>query len=368
MKIIHCADLHLDSKMQTNLDAKKAKERKAELLGTFRRMVSYAAMNQVAAILIAGDLFDTKRVSRTAGNVVYQEIAAHPEIEFYYLKGNHDADSFLDSLDVLPPNLKLFTEEWTSYDLAGSSGVTVTGAELTAENAGIIFHSLALDMNRINIVLLHGQEMNYAGKDRTECINLPELRDKGIDYLALGHIHAYKSGKLDSRGKYCYPGCLEGRGFDECGEHGFVLLDIDEEDKTINMSFLPFAARTLFTVEADIAGCMTSMDVENAIRTVLDESGAKEKDLVKIVLTGNVDMECEKDIDYLVKQLEPEYYFVKIYDESKPAVDYEAFRLDASLKGEFVRCVMEDNELPPDLKNEIIRCGIQKLSGEVAGK
>ena len=29
MRIIHCADLHLDSKMTANLDSKKAKERNA---------------------------------------------------------------------------------------------------------------------------------------------------------------------------------------------------------------------------------------------------------------------------------------------------------------------------------------------------
>ena len=53
------------------------------------------------------------------------------------------------------------------------------------------------------------------------------LKNKNIDYLALGHIHGYKEAPLDGRGKYCYPGCLEGRGFDECGKKGFVLLNIE---------------------------------------------------------------------------------------------------------------------------------------------
>ena len=88
MKIIHCADLHLDSKMETNLTKEQAKERKAELLNTFQRMVEYAAEEQVAAILIAGDLFDKKTVSATARNIVCQMIQFHPEIDFYYLKGN----------------------------------------------------------------------------------------------------------------------------------------------------------------------------------------------------------------------------------------------------------------------------------------
>ena len=50
MKIIHCADLHLDSKMTANLDKEKAKERKAQLLKTFERMISFAVENEVKAI------------------------------------------------------------------------------------------------------------------------------------------------------------------------------------------------------------------------------------------------------------------------------------------------------------------------------
>ena len=68
MKIIHCADLHLDSKMTANLDKDKARERKAELLRTFERMITYASQNQVEAILIAGDMFDTKNISASASH------------------------------------------------------------------------------------------------------------------------------------------------------------------------------------------------------------------------------------------------------------------------------------------------------------
>ena len=62
MKLIHCADLHLDSKMNTNLEGLQLKERKGELLNSFVRMVDYADKNRVSAILIAGDLFDKKNI------------------------------------------------------------------------------------------------------------------------------------------------------------------------------------------------------------------------------------------------------------------------------------------------------------------
>lgn len=53
MKIIHCADVHLDSRMLRHLSKEQAKERRNEILNTFGQMVTYAAKNDVAAIIIA---------------------------------------------------------------------------------------------------------------------------------------------------------------------------------------------------------------------------------------------------------------------------------------------------------------------------
>ena len=117
MKIIHCADIHLDSKMSANLTKEKARERKTELLTTFQNMVAYGAAQGVAAIIIAGDLFDRKNVSATARNVVKNLIQGHPEIAFYYLQGNHDEGSFTSGLSEIPENLHLFGNNWTSQTI-----------------------------------------------------------------------------------------------------------------------------------------------------------------------------------------------------------------------------------------------------------
>ena len=65
MKLIHCADLHLDSPMESNLSSEQARERKNEILSTFAKIVRLADEGGVSAILISGDLFDT-RISRNA--------------------------------------------------------------------------------------------------------------------------------------------------------------------------------------------------------------------------------------------------------------------------------------------------------------
>jgi DNA repair exonuclease SbcCD nuclease subunit len=370
MKIIHCADLHLDSRMQTNLTKDQAKERKAEILETFLSMIDYAVENNVSAILISGDLFDTKRVSARTKNVVREAVLNNPGIEFYYLKGNHDVSSPFDDIEEnnsIPDNLKLFSGEWTSYCPAEGSRIRITGLELGADNAAAAWNTLVLDTECINIVMLHGQETE-SRSDKTECINLKALRNRGIDYLALGHIHAYKMEKLDSRGSYCYPGCLEGRGFDECGEHGFVLLDIDEAKndtaERIKKEFVPIAFRRLYCFEMDISGCMSSPEIETKIWESLAAETFEQTDLIKLVLTGRVDVECEKDTDYLLKRLKSLCFYMKIEDESEYAVDYDSFMLDESLKGEFVRTVMAKEDITGEEKARIIRCGIQALRGE----
>ena len=363
MKIIHCADLHLDSKMTSNLTKEKARERKAELLNTFDRMLRYAEEQQVEAVLIAGDLFDTNHVSAAARNAVRDGIRNHREIQFYYLEGNHDGDSFLGSLEEIPDNLKLFDHSWRTYPLADGR-IAVTGVELDRDNSVSIYNTLALNAECFNIVMLHGQEAEAAPKEGAETVSLRKLKNRGIDYLALGHIHTFKIGDLDGRGKYCYPGCLEGRGFDECGEHGFVLLDIDAEKGTMRHEFVPIAERRLYTLEVDVSECMTTADIADRIRQALEREKISERNMLKLVLVGEVDVECEKNTELLTKMFASEFYFLKISDETRFQVDYKAFALDESLKGEFVRLVEKAEDLSPEQKAAVVRYAIRALAGE----
>lgn len=372
MKIIHCADLHLDSSLTANLPSEKAKERKVELLNTFQRMIQFAVEHQVEAVMIAGDLFDKRKVSVTAKNVVLNAIQSHPQIDFYYLRGNHDLDNFLQDLERIPKNLKLFGSSWTSY-VANAGAyekkedihkICITGAELQKENSREIYSSLVLDSSDFQIVLLHGQDADYKTKEKAEIISLPELKNKGIDYLALGHIHEYREGMLDHRGIYCYPGCLEGRGFDECGEHGFVLLDIDPEDKTYTRTFVPIAKRNLYSVQVNISDCMTTSDIIRKAQNCLDEKQYGTEHMIKFVLTGEIDVACEKNLELLQEHFQQQYYFVRVKDNTKIKVDYQDFYLDHSLKGEFVRTVLQREEISDEEKAVIIRYGIQALAGE----
>ena len=353
MKMIHCSDIHLDSRMEQNLTAAQARERNAEILATFSRMVDYALEQDVAAVLLAGDLFDTQRVSAATAGFVLDRIRRAPQLDFYYLRGNHDesADVFRDL--ELPGNFRTFGRDWTSYPCGGA---VVTGLELDRENWQTMYDGLCLEKDAVNIVMLHGQIHTQSGEDM---IALPKLKNKNIDYLALGHIHSFQAGQLDDRGNWCYCGCLEGRGFDECGEKGFVLLDIQEGK--VKTRFVPFAARTLQEVDVDITDLVSVDQILRALEDASRDLGSR--DLVKFVLRGGYTLQTQKDLTFLKKMLEGRFYFAKIKDASSLKIDPESYVNDISLKGEFIRLVMASDR-PREEKEKIILLGIRALSGE----
>ena len=190
MQIIHTADLHLDSRLETNLDPVKAKERKRELLLSFDNLINYAKNNNVEAILISGDLFDRPKISAKTREYILGIIEEAPMIQFLLIYGNHDFNMFQEHPMGLPSNLHIFKDKWETIsfknvDITGISGENISPA---------LYDNLCLNRSKKNIVMLHGDITNL------NSIPLSMLKERNIDYLALGHLHKYQKGKLDDRG------------------------------------------------------------------------------------------------------------------------------------------------------------------------
>ena len=362
IKMIHCADIHLDSSMHTHLNRGQAKERKGELMHTFLDMVRYAAEEQVTAILIAGDLFDTGKVSGTTRNLLLDCMRRNPEIGFYYLRGNHDADPFHFADGNLPENLHLFQKEWTTCTEADGS-ILISGLELNGTNAPLLKAVPEKNPEQTHIVLLHGQ-ISETESEEGAVIPLKSLRDKGIDYLALGHLHSYQTAPLDAEGTLCYPGCLEGRGFDECGEHGFVLLEIDTAQHILDYRFIPFAKRRVCSLEADISGSRNTAEILFRVEQTMLQSDCTEKDYVEVQLTGALDITCEKNLTYIEAAEKQKFYCFHVVDKTTLSLHTEDYRYDESLKGYFIRQVLEDGTLSPEEQTQIARIGLQAIFGE----
>ena len=350
MKIIHAADLHLGSRLVSKFPADITEQRRAEVRNAFKRLVDYAEQNGVAAILLAGDVFDSDRPFKKDKELFYAVIAAHPQIQFYYLRGNHDVDT---AADITYDNLHCFGSQWQSYQL---DGVVITGLEMNGHNATALYSSLHLASDTVNVVMLHGETSDGVGNGK---INLKKLAGKNIDYLALGHIHKPNSGRVDERGVYVYPGCLEGRGFDEMGEHGFVLLNI--ERGKVRHEFVPFASRTIIEHTVDITGCANAYA---AYKRITEQVDFARRDLYRINVTGEIDFDTEDLAKELQEYLSNACYFVDVKDQTKRRVDLATYAKDLSLRGEFVRTVMTDSSLSETDRQRIIAYGLRALSGE----
>lgn len=347
MKLIHCADIHLGSKMDAYLSGEQAEERRRELRASFTNLIDYAKNNGVEGVLLCGDIFDSDRPFKKDKEFFYNAIKNNSQITFFYLRGNHDSE---ESYTVELENLKTFSRSITTYEF---NGIYISGVELGQDNCNSIYSSLRLEKEGLNILMLHGAAGDASGRDK---VNLTKLRNKNIDYLALGHIHSFGEGRIDERGAWAYSGCLEGRGFDEAGEKGFILLNI--EDK-ITAQFVPFAKRKIHIFNIDISG---ATDDYSAYTIVKSNINCSKRDIVRAEIYGEISFDnagLKEEIQE--RMLLESYYFFDVKDRTKRKFDISKLQGDISLRGEFIRTVLA-SDYAEDEKADIISAGLKALA------
>ena len=352
MRIIHTSDIHLDSPLTSRLSADKIRERRRELLSGFGRLVDEAKTQGTEAIIIAGDLFDSDKASKRAIDTAIRIIEEAEEITFLYLQGNHEGDALTKSGISLPENLKLFGDDWTYHSIGE---VTFAGRNTVCDG---MFDSLSLSADRTNIVILHGEL-----RDRTaspDIIGIKDAAGKNINYLALGHYHSYCTTAIDDRCAAVYCGTPEGRGFDEVGEKGYVMLSATA-GRVIH-SFRSFAKRRLHIIPLELDGVVRTAEISERAHRVLN--GIPSYDIVRLELCGRYFPNLWKDVDALHREFDGRFFYFEVKDSSKIAINPEDYKHDMSLKGEFIRTVSADETLDQETKERIIACGINALMGE----
>ena len=124
MKIIHCADLHLGSKIESKL-MKISSDRKTEVRNSFSKLVDYAEKNEISIILLSGDVFDSDKPLKKDKEFFYNVIKENPNIDFIYLRGNHDScELYNENIS----NLKTFDNTWKCYQYGD---VCINGIEIS---------------------------------------------------------------------------------------------------------------------------------------------------------------------------------------------------------------------------------------------
>ena len=177
-------------------------------------------------------------------------------------------------------------------------------------------------------------------------------------YTDVGGVTVALCDVLDEGGVYCYSGCLEGRGFDECGKKGFVLLEIGEESFTYD--FIPFSLRTLHDIAVDVTDCTSMPQIESAVTTKL--SSVSSEDMVRVTLTGALPADVNRDMEYLSKLLQGRFFAARVHDKTTLLIDPADYAGDASLKGAFVGGVLE-SDLSEEEKQRVLSLGLAMLLG-----
>ena len=148
-----------------------------------------------------------------------------------------------------------------------------------------------------------------------------------MDYVALGHIHSLSPLKIAGGTAYAYPGCTEGRGFDETGEKGALLVTLSEENG-VSAEFVPLPGVRYDIVTADIGAAEPLEAVLGAL------SGLPAGGACRILLKG----ECEElpDVNLIRKKLDGRFRELQIRDETTRKINlWEQAGLD-TLSGVFI--------------------------------
>ncbi len=328
LKFIHAADFHLDSAF-SSLPAGRAAERRRESRELPFRLADYVNAHGVQLVLLAGDLFDSSVPYRETGEALAQalgrmnaQVAAAP--------GNHDwygPGSPWLTVDW-PENVHIFQKSAMDSMDFPELGVTVHGAAFTSPEQGtsLLAGFRPPEDGRVHLGLLHGEI--DPSEDRYNPIRREEIAASGLAYLALGHIHKRGEPKLYGSTLCAWPGCIEGRGFDELGQKGFYEGIID--GGRVSLTFVPFARRRYEILEVDVTGRSPREAVEAAL------PGGTEESLYRIFLTGETG-EGGADAKALETALAGRFYALEIRDRTRVAEDVWTRAGEDSLRGLFLR-------------------------------
>ena len=290
MKILHTGDIHLDSSF-SRPDAKGAQSRRDELRTTFIRMMRYARENGIDMILIAGDLFEDSFISRETLAMLIREFSAFGK-PIVISPGNHDcaAPGSIWEKNVFPENVYVFTEPTLSYFAFDQYGADVYGYAFTAPSRTDCPLSGASVNNpdRINLLCAHG---DMSSPLSSYCpITKADLAAFGAEYAALGHIHNPEGIVSDGSRAYAYCGCLEGRGPDEVGPKGAVVVDIQKKNGMAHVTAqrVRFSSRRYERLAIDCTGADTLMFIEDALAEEIGKNALGADTCLRAVLTGAV--------------------------------------------------------------------------------
>ena len=337
IKLIHGADFHLDSPF-SGLDPQQAALRRGAQRQLLEDLAQLARAEQADLVLLSGDLLDSEQVYRETAQALARALGSIP-CPVFIAPGNHDyysARSVYATLDW-PENVHIFRSAQPEAVRLPQLNCTVYGRaftdlhQTTSPLEGI---SPNRGADGLHLACLHG-EVGQWGEYGP--ITPAEISASGLDYLALGHIHKFSGLNREGATYWAYPGCPEGRGFDETGDKGVLVVELDTGKA--NARFVPLCRHRYEILSVDITG----QDPMTAITAALPPN--TRQDIYRICLTGEGEPPV---LSALEGQLAGRFYALSLRDRTRLPRDLWARREEDTLTGLFLQAMWDKCQADPD--------------------
>jgi DNA repair protein SbcD/Mre11 len=353
MKFVHIADMHFDSPFSTLSDKGNLGERRRlEQRKIFKKVIDYIKDKHIEFLFIAGDLYEHKYVKKSTIDYINNLFKEIKDTKIFIAPGNHDPylkKSYYNNYQW-NENVHIFKSEFEKIELENLDIYGYGFDDFYCSKTNL--EELKIDNpEKSNILIIHGTlDGDTTEEKQYNSISRKMLEEKGFDYVALGHIHKTN---FTPGGKIIYPGSTMSLGFDELGEHGMVVGDIKRED----LKFIVLDETEFVEKEID---CTEIYSIEQLIETI-KEINIKENKLYKIILTGKRNFEINI---YDIYKYELNERIIKIKDKTKPNYDIEKISKERTLKGLFVKELMEEmqkGEYDEEIIEKALEIGIEIL-------
>lgn len=337
MKFIHIADLHFDSPFSTlKGDEYLIEKRKLEQRANFRKVIDYIKKLKIDYLFIAGDLYENENVKISTIEYLNNLFKEIPNTKIFITPGNHDPyikGSIYDTFKF-ENNVIIFKNSY--LDKYEDENIEVYG--LGFNNFYMNNNSLEMfnleKKNKFQVLLMHADLNGYKDDNGFSYnpISEQEIKKYKFDYVALGHIHKTN---FSNTKKIIYPGSLTSLGFDEQGEHGMVIGEF--YDKYVQLNFEKVDETEFLEMEVDITNMYSQGDIIDYLNTLYVDKNK----FVKVILKGKRKFLINiKDIINFIDNCN----ILRIKDETNLAYDLYELAKENTLKGIFVRKLLEKKE------------------------
>lgn len=365
IKIVHSADLHFDTAFK-DVSTELSKINKEELREVFMKIIHLCHEKHVDIFLLSGDIFDNYTLNRETIYFIENAFKKIPKTRVFISPGNHDPyskKSFYSLIDW-PDNVYIFKgplEKVFIEDL----DINIWGAAFNEVHLKkSLLDGFKNSSSKIEIMVIHGEVTKGHENNEYNPITLDQIKNSGMDYIALGHRHSYTGVKKVFNTFYAYSGCPQGRGFDELSDKGVLYGYVSKGVTELN--FIKTSKRNYEVVNIHITGSYSYDEIREKVKSSINASDRK-NNFYKVILIGEVSEGFSIDETVLIERLKEDFYYCKVVDKTTIKYNIDELSKGYSVKSLFVKKMMKKlKEAEDNDEREIIelalKFGLKSLS------